>query len=175
MEIPETRYARSGDLQIAYQVVGEGPLNVVVVPSYLSNIEMYWEVPLIAQFQRRLASFSRLILLDRRGSGMSDGVAGVTPLEEQIDDVQAVIDAVGARATGAVLLSRGLRPDCNVRGHSPGPRARPRPPFAPASPGRGTWLRVGAECRGAWFDGSGHRRFLGHRVAGKPDGRSCRR
>lgn len=95
MDVPQTRYARSGDLQIAYQVVGEGPLDLVVVPTYLSNIEMYWELPSFARFFERLAAFSRLILFDRRGSGMSDGVAGATPLEEQIDDVQAVIDAVG--------------------------------------------------------------------------------
>lgn len=61
MEVPETRYARSGDLQIAYQVVGEGPLDVVLVSSYLSNIEMFWELPSFAQLFGRLSSFSRLI------------------------------------------------------------------------------------------------------------------
>ena len=109
MDVPETRYARSGDLQIAYQVVGEGPLDVVLIPSYLSNIELYWELPSSARFFERLASFSRLILFERRGSGMSDGIAGATPLEEQIDDVQAVIDAVGSERAGADLVSRGLR------------------------------------------------------------------
>jgi class 3 adenylate cyclase len=96
VDVPETRYARSGDLQIAYQVVGEGPPDVVLVSSYLSNIELFWELPAFTRFFGRLASFSRLILFERRGSGMSDGVAGTTPLEEQIDDVQAVIDAVGS-------------------------------------------------------------------------------
>jgi class 3 adenylate cyclase len=95
VDAPRTRYARSGDLQIAYQVVGEGPLDIVLVPSYLSNTEMFWELPSFAQFFGRLASFSRLILFDRRGSGMSDGIAGATPLEEQIDDVHAVIEAAG--------------------------------------------------------------------------------
>ena len=71
-----TRYARSGDLQIAYQVVGEGPLDVVVVPSFLSNIELGWELPGLARFLERLASFARLILFDRRGGGMSDGLPG---------------------------------------------------------------------------------------------------
>lgn len=103
MDVPETRYARSGDLQIAYQVVGEGPLDVVFVPTYLSNIELFWELPPFARFFERLLSFSRLILFDRRGSGMSDGVAGATPLEEQVDDVRVVIDAVGAEQP--VLLS----------------------------------------------------------------------
>ncbi len=103
MDVPRTRYARSGDLQIAYQVVGEGPLDIVLVPSYLSNTEMFWELQSFARFFGRLASFSRLILFDRRGSGMSDGIAGATPLEQQIDDVQAVIDAAGSEQP--VLLS----------------------------------------------------------------------
>ena len=76
VEAPETRYARSGELQIAYQVVGVGPPDVVFVPAYVSNIEMYWELPTIARFFQRVSSFSRLILFERRGSGMSDGVAG---------------------------------------------------------------------------------------------------
>jgi class 3 adenylate cyclase len=96
VDVPETRYARSGDLQIAYQVVGEGPLEIVLIPAYLSNIELYWELPTFSRFFGQLSSFARLILFDRRGSGMSDGIAGATPLEETIDDVQAVIDAVGS-------------------------------------------------------------------------------
>jgi pimeloyl-ACP methyl ester carboxylesterase len=76
--VPATRYARSGDLQIAYQVVGEGPLDIVMVPTYLSNIEMYWDLPFVSRFYERLSSFSRLILFDRRGCGMSDGIAGAT-------------------------------------------------------------------------------------------------
>ena len=107
MDVPETRYARSGDLQIAYQVAGEGPLDVVLVPSYLSNIEMFWELPSYARFLERLSSFSRLIQFDRRGSGMSDGIAGATPLEEQIDDVQAVIDAAGSEQPVLISLLEG--------------------------------------------------------------------
>jgi class 3 adenylate cyclase len=107
VDVPETRYARSGDLQIAYQMVGEGPLDVVLVPPYLSNIEMYWDLPFFSRFFGRLASFSRLILFDRRGSGMSDGLAGATPLEEQIDDVQAVIDAVGSEQPALFSYAEG--------------------------------------------------------------------
>ena len=107
MDVPETRYARSGDLQIAYQVVGEGPLDVVFVPSYLSNIEMFWELPSAARLFGRLGSFSRLILFERRGSGMSDGVAGATPLEEQVDDVRSVIDAVGAEQPALTSYAEG--------------------------------------------------------------------
>ncbi len=96
VDVPRTHYARNGDLQIAYQVVGDGPLDIVLVPSFFSNTEMFWELPSFAHFYELLSSFSRLILFDRRGSGMSDGIAGATPLEEQIDDVQAVIDAAGS-------------------------------------------------------------------------------
>ncbi len=103
MELPETRYAKSGDLSIAYQVVGEGPLDVVLVPSLVSNIEIGWEIPSFAKMIDRLSTFSRLILFDRRGNGMSDGLAGATPLEGQVDDVRAVIEAVGADQP--VLLS----------------------------------------------------------------------
>ena len=103
MDVPRTLYARSGDLQIAYQVVGEGPLDIVFVPSYVSNIELSWDLGSFVRFYERLASFSRLILLERRGSGMSDGAAGTSPLEEQIDDIRAVIDAVGC--AHPVLLS----------------------------------------------------------------------
>jgi class 3 adenylate cyclase len=107
VDVPETRYARSGELQIAYQVVGEGPLDVVQVPSYLSNVELFWELPSFARFFEPLSSFSRLILVERRGSGMSDGVAGETPLEEQIDDVQAVIDAVGCEQPALLSYLEG--------------------------------------------------------------------
>ena len=95
MNAPETRYARNDDVQIAYQIVGDGPIDMVLVPAYLSNIELFWDLPAFARLFERLSSFSRLILIERRGSGMSDGIAGTTPLEAQIDDVLAVIHAVG--------------------------------------------------------------------------------
>ena len=69
---PETRYAKSGDVNIAYQVVGDGPRDLILVPGWLSNVEVFWEVPACARFLRRLASFSRLILFDKRGTGLSD-------------------------------------------------------------------------------------------------------
>jgi class 3 adenylate cyclase len=102
-----TRYARNGDLQIAYQVVGEGPLDVLVVPRWFSNIELDWELPPLAGFLTQLASFARLIQFDRRGAGMSGGVAGATPLEQQIDDVRAVLDAAGAEAPAVVSIAEG--------------------------------------------------------------------
>ncbi|HUZ29314.1 MAG TPA: adenylate/guanylate cyclase domain-containing protein [Solirubrobacteraceae bacterium] len=102
-----TRYARSGDVQIAYQVVGDGELDVVVVPSFFSNIELDWELPPRARFLGQLASFARLIQFDRRGAGMSGGVPGATPLEAQIDDVRAVLDAAGCEDPALISIAEG--------------------------------------------------------------------
>jgi class 3 adenylate cyclase len=102
-----TRYARSGDVQLAYQVVGEGELDVVVVPSFFSNIELDWELPPRARFLGELASFARLIQFDRRGAGMSGGVAAATPLEEQIDDVRAVLDAAASEQPALIAIAEG--------------------------------------------------------------------
>ena len=93
---PETRYARSGDVHIAYQVVGEGPLDLVWVPGWISNVDHYWEEPAVARYFNRLSSFSRLILFDRRGCGLSDPLERAPTLEEQMDDVVAVMDAAGS-------------------------------------------------------------------------------
>ncbi len=87
---PETRYARSGDVSIAYQVVGDGPFDLVFVPGSVSHTELGWKVPALADFYRRLASFSRLIIFDKRGTGMSDRVAGAPTIETRMDDVRAV-------------------------------------------------------------------------------------
>ena len=93
MTPPETRYARSGDIRIAYQVVGNGPFDLVYVPGYVSNMDLYWDGPAWSHFFSRLAAFSRLILFDKRGTGLSDRMAGVATLEERMDDVRAVMDA----------------------------------------------------------------------------------
>ena len=94
--LPETRFARAGDLSIAYQVVGDGDVDVILVPQWLSNIEQYWEHPAASYFLRRIASFSRLIMFDKRGTGLSDSGPPTQPLEERMDDVLAVMDAVGS-------------------------------------------------------------------------------
>lgn len=94
MTRPRTRYAKSGDLSIAYQVVGDGPLDLVYVPGWISNVEMTWEEPSVARFFERLASFSRVILFDKHGTGMSDRDVGYPTLEDRMDDVRAVMDAV---------------------------------------------------------------------------------
>jgi class 3 adenylate cyclase/alpha-beta hydrolase superfamily lysophospholipase len=93
---PETLYARSGDLHIAYQVVGKGPTDLVYVPAWISQVEHYWEEPTIARYFERLAAFSRLIMFDRRGTGLSDPLPRAPTLEEQMDDVVAVMDAAGS-------------------------------------------------------------------------------
>lgn len=95
MNSPETRYAKSGDIHIAYQVVGEGALDLVFVHGWISHIEHMWEEPSLARFLSRLASFSRLILIDKRGTGMSDPVPldRLPTLEQRMDDVRAVMDA----------------------------------------------------------------------------------
>jgi len=104
---PETRYALSGDVHIAYQVVGDGPIDLVYVPAWISQVEHYWEEPMVARYFNRLASFSRLIMFDRRGSGLSDPVPGAPTLEEQMDDVVAVMDAVGSERAAVYAALEG--------------------------------------------------------------------
>jgi pimeloyl-ACP methyl ester carboxylesterase len=104
---PETRYTRSGDVNIAFQVLGEGPGDLVFVPGYVSNIEVTWEEPAFSRFLTRLAGFSRLILFDKRGTGLSDRVADMPSLEIRMDDVRAVMDAVGSRRAAIFGFSEG--------------------------------------------------------------------
>ena len=102
--VPETRYARSGDLYIAHQVVGEGPIDLLWVPTWIWQIEHMWEWPVAARLLGRLASFSRLITFDRRGAGLSERISGAPTLEEQMDDVVAVMDAVGSEKAAVVAM-----------------------------------------------------------------------
>jgi class 3 adenylate cyclase len=95
-EVPETRYAKSGDVNIAYQVVGDGPFDLIHVPAFVSNLELQWEDPAERRYFERLASFCRLIMFDKRGTGLSDRVA-VATLEERMDDLRAVMDDAGSQ------------------------------------------------------------------------------
>ena len=104
---PETQYARSGGVSIAYQIVGEGPFDFVYVPGWVSNVELTWEDPRRAAFFKRLASFSRLILFDKRGTGLSDQVSGIPNLETRMDDVRAVMDAAGSHRATVMGASEG--------------------------------------------------------------------
>ncbi len=100
---PETRYARSGSVNIAYQVVGAGPLDLVLVPGFVSHLELDWEEPRSAYFLERLASFSRLIRFDKRGTGLSD----LSDLETRMEDVHAVMDAAGSERAPLFGYSEG--------------------------------------------------------------------
>jgi class 3 adenylate cyclase len=104
-EIPDIRYARSGDVAIAYQVLGEGPIDLVFVP-FFGSIRWNWEQPLFMRFLERLASFTRLILFDKRGMGLSDRPRTLT-LEAQMDDIRAVLDAVGSERAALLGAIQG--------------------------------------------------------------------
>ncbi len=104
---PETRYADSGGVNIAYQVVGDGPRDFVFVLGWVSNIEVFWEEPALVRFLTRLASFSRVILFDKRGTGLSDRVSDMPSLEVRMDDVRAVMDAAGSKQATLFGVSEG--------------------------------------------------------------------
>jgi class 3 adenylate cyclase len=104
---PETRYAKSGDVHIAYQVIGSGPFDLVFVPGFISHVDHVWDEPRWSAFQERLASFSRLICFDKRGTGLSDRVSAIPTLEERMDDVRAVMDAVGSERAALFGISEG--------------------------------------------------------------------
>ena len=104
---PETRYVKSGDVHIAYQVVGDGPLDVVFVPGFVSNVEANWDSPARANFFHRLASFCRLILFDKRGTGLSDRSSQIFTLEQRMSDVQAIMDEVGSQRAALFGVSEG--------------------------------------------------------------------
>ena len=106
-ETPRTRYARSGDAHIAYQVFGEGDVDLVFVPGFVSNIEHYWEMPRVPDLLNRLGSFARVVLFDKRGTGLSDPVAEPPPLEQRMDDMQAVMDAAGIERAALYGISEG--------------------------------------------------------------------
>ena len=107
MSAPRTQYARSGDVSIAYQVIGDGPIDLVLALGFTTHIEMQWEWPPMANFFERLSSFARLIIFDKRGTGLSDPVATVPTLEERVDDVRAVMDAAGSQRAALLGISEG--------------------------------------------------------------------
>jgi len=104
---PKTRYAKSGDVHIAYQVFGEGPVDLVFVPGFISHIENYWDEPSFARWLRRLGSFSRVIMFDKRGTGLSDQVSELPGMDQRMDDIRVVLDAVGIERAGIFGLSEG--------------------------------------------------------------------
>jgi len=104
---PKTRYAKSGDVSIAYQVVGDGPLDLIVVPGWMSHLDLHWEMLGFGAWVQRLTRFSRVILFDKRGAGLSDRDVGDSTLEERMDDLRAVLDAVGSERTAVLGFSEG--------------------------------------------------------------------
>ena len=104
---PVTQYAKSGDVHIAYQAFGDGPIDLVVVPGFVSNIENYWDQPDLARFLGRLGSFARVVTFDKRGTGLSDRVAELPGLDQRMDDLRAVMDAAGMERSALLGISEG--------------------------------------------------------------------
>ncbi len=112
MDRPETQYARSGSVQIAYQITGNGPIDLVWAPGTASHLDMDWEWPPKVDYIRRLSSFSRLIRFDKRGTGLSDRPTDAATLDERIDDIRAVMDAAGSRRAALLGVSEGGSMSC---------------------------------------------------------------
>jgi pimeloyl-ACP methyl ester carboxylesterase len=104
---PVTRYAKSGNVQIAYQVFGDGPINVVIVPPFVSNIENYWDEPDFSRWLLRMAGYARVVMFDKRGTGMSDRIGELPGVDERMDDLRAVMDAVGIQQAALLGISEG--------------------------------------------------------------------
>ena len=107
MPIPETQYARSGNLSIAYQVMGQGPIVLIMVPGLVSHVEFFHELSGYTDFLRRLAAFARVISFDKRGQGLSDRIAGSPTLDERMDDLDAVMRATGTSCAALFGYSEG--------------------------------------------------------------------
>src|ERR1019366_5787489 len=100
--LPVTRYALNGDVSIAYQVMGDGPVDIILVPGVVSHVEFLHEIPGYTAFLRRLSRFARVVTFDKRGQGLSDRMSGAPSLEQRMDDVRAIMDDIGSQQ--AVLL-----------------------------------------------------------------------
>jgi class 3 adenylate cyclase len=105
--VTEVRFARSGDVHVAYRVVGDGSVDLVYAQGFITHLDVYWELPQFRRYCERLGEFTRLILFDKRGMGMSDRVPGATTLEERMDDIRAIMDAVGSERAAVMGESEG--------------------------------------------------------------------
>jgi pimeloyl-ACP methyl ester carboxylesterase len=110
VEVPDIQYTRSGDVAIAYQVLGDGPVDVVWFRGMAGDLLSTWDQPLIVRHATGLAAFSRLLMLDKRGTGLSDRVREAPTLETRMDDVRAVMDAKGSKRALATLLRQSMSP-----------------------------------------------------------------
>jgi pimeloyl-ACP methyl ester carboxylesterase len=106
-ELPNTRYALSGDVNIAFQVMGDGPIDIILVPGIVSHVEFLHELPEYTRFLRRLATFARVVTFDKRGQGLSDGISGAPSLEQRVDDVRAIMDDIGSQRAVLLGISEG--------------------------------------------------------------------
>ena len=97
MQRPETRYAKGGSVHIAYQLAGSSPVDPVLTPGFISNLDLHWEEPGYAQLLRKLGTFARIIQFDKRGTGLPDRDGGVPTLDQRMDDIRAVMDAAGCK------------------------------------------------------------------------------
>src|SRR6185312_4380428 len=105
--LPETRYALSGDVSIAYQVMGNGPIDIIMVPGVFSHVEFMHELPGYTAFLRRLSRFARVVTFDKRGQGLSDRMSGAPSLEERMDEVRAIMDEIASRRAVLFGFSEG--------------------------------------------------------------------
>src|ERR1700730_16904701 len=103
--LPETRYALSGDVNIAYQVMGAGPVDIIMVPGVVSHIEFLHEFVGYTAFLRRLSAFARVVTFDKRGQGLSDRISGAPSLEQRMDDVRAIMEAIGSHRAAVIGFS----------------------------------------------------------------------
>ena len=175
---PITRYARNGSVHLAYQVVGDGPLDLVVVPAWINQVEHVWTHPTSAEFIRRLAAFARVITFDRRGTGLSDPMVEPLPLEEQVDDVTAVMDAAGSEHAAVFASSEASAMACLFAAAQP-ERVQALALYAPQarfSPAPGYEWPITGEQRAAlveqmrehWGDGSSNLAMLAPRSGQDP-------
>jgi pimeloyl-ACP methyl ester carboxylesterase len=107
LALPTTRYAHSGEVSIAYQVMGDGPVDLILVPGIISHVEFLHEFPAYTDYLRRLAAFARVITFDKRGQGLSDRVSGVPSLEQRMDDVATLMGAIGSKRATLLGVSEG--------------------------------------------------------------------
>ncbi|MDH3899683.1 MAG: alpha/beta hydrolase, partial [Gammaproteobacteria bacterium] len=107
MEPSRTQYAKNGDIHVAYQVFGEGEVDLVFVPGFISQIENSWDEPGLAGWLRRLGSFSRVIMFDKQGTGLSDGGGELPGMDERMDNIRAVMDAQGVERAAIFGISEG--------------------------------------------------------------------
>src|SRR3981189_1174300 len=107
LELPMTRYAVSGDVNIAYQTMGSGPIDIIMVPGLVSHVEFMHEIAGYTAFFRRLSTFARVVTFDKRGQGLSDRISGAPSLEQRMDDVRAVMDDIGSQRAVVVGFSEG--------------------------------------------------------------------